>query len=303
MDFHHLKYFVEVADKKSFSKAARTLHISQSAISRTIKALEEELGVVLFMRNAKAVELTDAGTIFLSHAKRVVFMFEHLKTDFENEFKLEQGTVLIGLPPITGAPIFANLLGAFKQEYPQIELDLYEHGSKKVEISVQEGLIDLGIICTQPKEKDFESFFLTQDPMNVIIHRDNILSKEKTIPLKKLANESLVLYRDDFNLHDEIIQDCKKIGFQPKIVFETSQRDLMIQTVVANLGVALLPSHICPNKESNPRVAEQVVVRPLVEPEIMHVLYVIWKRGHYLSHATQLWLDFVRNKTHTISNI
>ena len=122
MDFHHLKYFVEVADKKSFSKAARTLHISQSAISRTIKALEEELGVVLFMRNAKAVELTDAGTIFLSHAKRVVFMFEHLKTDFENEFKLEQGTILIGLPPITGAPIFANLLGAFKQEYPQIEL-------------------------------------------------------------------------------------------------------------------------------------------------------------------------------------
>lgn len=104
MDFHHLKYFVEVADKKSFSKAARTLHISQSAISRTIKALEEELGVVLFMRNAKAVELTDAGTIFLSHAKRVVFMFEHLKTDFENEFKLEQGTVLIGLPPITAPP-------------------------------------------------------------------------------------------------------------------------------------------------------------------------------------------------------
>ena len=103
MDFHHLKYFVEVADKKSFSKAARTLHISQSAISRTIKALEEELGVVLFMRNAKAVELTDAGTIFLSHAKRVVFMFEHLKTDFENEFKLEQGTILLGLPPITGA--------------------------------------------------------------------------------------------------------------------------------------------------------------------------------------------------------
>ena len=285
MDFHHLKYFVEVADKKSFSKAARTLHISQSAISRTIKALEEELGVVLFMRNAKAVELTDAGTIFLSHAKRVVFMFEHLKTDFENEFKLEQGTVLIGLPPITGAPIFANLLGAFKQEYPQIELDLYEHGSKKVEISVQEGLIDLGIVCTQPKEKDFESFFLTQDPMNVIIHRDNILSKEKTIPLKKLANESLVLYRDDFNLHDEIIQHCKKIGFQP------------------NLGVALLPSRLCPTKETNPRVSESVVVRPLVEPEIMHVLYVIWKRGHYLSHAAQLWLDFVRNKARVISNL
>ena len=137
MDFHHLKYFVEVADQKSFSKAARNLHISQSAISRTIKALEDELGVVLFMRNAKSVELTDGGTIFLTHAKRVVFMFEHLKTDFENEFRLEQGSIRIGIPPITDAPIFAQLLGEFKNVYPQIDLELYEQGSKKVEISVQ----------------------------------------------------------------------------------------------------------------------------------------------------------------------
>ena len=75
-------------------------------------------------------------------------------------------------------------------------------------------------------------------------------------------------------------QDCK-IGFQPKIVFETSQRDLMIRRSLPTWGVALLPSRICPNKESNP-AWQQVVVRPLVEPEIMHFLYVIWKRGHYL---------------------
>ena len=168
MDFHHLKYFVEVADQKSFSKAARNLHISQSAISRTIKALEDELGVVLFMRNAKSVELTDGGTIFLTHAKRVVFMFEHLKVDFENEFRLEQGSILIGLPPITDAPIFAQLLGEFKRAYPQIELELYEHGSKKIELSVQEGLIDIGIICTKPNPKEFESFYLTSDPLCVI---------------------------------------------------------------------------------------------------------------------------------------
>ena len=183
MDFHHLKYFVEVADQKSFSKAARNLHISQSAISRTIKALEDELGVVLFMRNAKSVELTDGGTIFLTHAKRVVFMFEHLKVDFENEFRLEQGSILIGLPPITDAPIFAQLLGEFKRAYPQIELELYEHGSKKIELSVQEGLIDIGIICTKPNPKEFESFYLTSDPLCVILPRDNPLAKEKKSPL------------------------------------------------------------------------------------------------------------------------
>jgi DNA-binding transcriptional LysR family regulator len=77
----------------------------------------------------------------------------------------------------------------------------------------------------------------------------------------------------------------------------------MIQTVVANLGVALLPSRLCPNKETNPRLAESIVVRPLVEPEIIHTLYLIWKRGHYLSHAAQLWLDFVRNRTRIINNL
>ena len=291
MDFHHLKYFTEVADKKSFSKAARTLHISQSAISRTIKALEDELGVVLFMRNAKAVELTDAGAIFLTHAKRVVFMFEHLKTDFENEFKLEQGTVLIGLPPITGAPVFANLLGAFKQEYPQIELDLYEHGSKKVGISVQEGLIDLGIVCTQPKEKDFESFFLSDDKMCVVMPKGYPLEERKEIPMKLLADYPLVLYRDDFNLHDDILSNCKKIGFTPKIVFETSQRDLMLQTVSSGLGVAILPSRLCPPNSADGNIA----VRPLTEPKMTHHLYAIWKKGRYLSRAARLWIEFTKD--------
>lgn len=295
MDFHHLKYFVEVADQKSFSKAARNLHISQSAISRTIKALEDELGVVLFMRNAKSVELTDGGTIFLTHAKRVVFMFEHLKTDFENEFRLEQGSIRIGIPPITDAPIFAQLLGEFKKVYPQIELELYEQGSKKVEISVQEGLIDIGIICTKPNPKEFESFYLTSDPLAVILPKGNPLAKEKELRLEQLSEEAFVLHKDDFNLHDEIIKACKHAGFQPHIVFETGQRDLMLQTVSADLAIAMLPSRLCPTDGENTEVGSKVVVRPLV-PEITHTLYVIWKKGHYLSHASRLWLDFVNSK-------
>ena len=258
MDFHHLKYFVEVADQKSFSKAARNLHISQSAISRTIKALEDELGVVLFIRNAKSVEMTDGGTIFLTHAKRVVFMFEHLKIDFENEFRLEQGSVLIGLPPVTDAPIFAQLLGEFKQTYPQIELELYEHGSKKIEISVQEGLIDVGIICTKPNAKEFDSFYLTSDPLSVILPKDNPLAQEDAISLDQLADQSFVLHKDDFNLHDEIVKSCKSVGFQPHIVFETSQRDLMLQTVAAHLAIALLPSRLCPTEDENTKVGTRV---------------------------------------------
>ena len=141
MDYRHLKYFMEVAEEKSFSKAARNLHISQSAISRMIKSLEDELGIILFIRNAKTVEITAPGSIFLNYAKRCLFAFEHLKSDFENEFNLKKDTIQIGLPPITDAHVFAKLLGEFKKTYPQISIELYEDGSKVIETSVQEGRI------------------------------------------------------------------------------------------------------------------------------------------------------------------
>ena len=75
MDYRHLKYFMEVAEEKSFSKAARNLHISQSAISRMIKSLEDELGIILFIRNAKTVEITSPGSSFLNYATRCLFAF------------------------------------------------------------------------------------------------------------------------------------------------------------------------------------------------------------------------------------
>ena len=300
MDYRHLKYFMEVAQQKSFSKAARSLHISQSAISRMIKSLEDEMGVTLFLRNAKTVELTAPGTIFLNYAKRALFVFEHLKSDFENEFNLKQDTVEIGLPPITDAHVFAKLLGEFKKVYPQVAIKLYEHGSKIVESSVQEGVIDVGIICTIPN-KNFESLFLSEDRMCVVMPKGYKLEASDNlqvyIPLCLYFNSGVAChplgklrYRDDFNLHDDILSNCRKIGFTPKIVFETSQRELMLQTVGCGLGVAILPSRLCAVDSRK----NQVSVRPLTEPRMTHHLYAIWKKGRYLSRATRLWIEFTK---------
>ena len=154
---------------------------------------------------------------------------------------------------------------------------------------MQEGIIDVGIICTIPN-KDFESFFLSNDEVCVVMPKDCPLAENKTVPMKLLADYPLVLYRDDFNMHDDILNTCSKIGFAPKVVFETSQRELMIQTVSSGLGVALLPSRLCPkNSEESP-----VVVRRLIEPEMTHHLYAIWKKGRYLSRAARLWIEFTK---------
>ena len=289
MDYRHLRYFAEVAERKSFSRAADEFDISQSAISRMVKALETELGVTLLTRNSKNVELTAAGVIFLNYTKRCLFMFEHLKTDFENEYNLKQDTIEIGLPPLTDAHVFGKLLGEFKKEYPQIEIKLYEHGSKSIEHAVQEGAADVGIICTIPNQ-DFESFFLSRDEMCVAMSAACPLAEKNEVPLKALAEYPLVLYRHDFNLHDEILAACEKVGFTPKIVFETSQCELMLQTVSSGLGVAILPSRLIVGQDGS-----GVVMRPLVEPEMTHRLYAIWKKDRHLPRAAKLWIEFTKD--------
>lgn len=113
MDIRHLKYFIEVAHQKSFSRAAEILHISQSAVSKMIKDLEQEIGLSLFNRRAKCIQLTDTGETLLLKAQEIVGLFENLVLEVESEAKLAKGKVSIGLPPITGATPFAQLLGEF----------------------------------------------------------------------------------------------------------------------------------------------------------------------------------------------
>jgi len=295
MDIRHLEYFVEVARQKSFSKAAMMNHVSQSAISKLIKDLEVELGTPLFNRTSKYVQLTDAGIIFLDQAQQIVVMFHNLTTDFESKIKMEKGTIFIGLPPITSSTIFTELLGEFKKKYPQIEINLSEYGSKKIALAIQGGILDIGIMCIVPDNQHFDSLPFAKDPLCVIVSTQNPISQLPSIKLTSLASESFVLYSEDFSLHDEIINQCKNVGFSPNVIFETSQRELMTQIVTANLGIAFMPSEVCKGLDTN-----RIVSVPLIQPQIIHNMSVVWKKGRFMSHAARLWLQFAENYFATI---
>jgi len=290
IDIRHLEYFVEVARQKSFSKAAIISHVSQSAISKMIKDLEKELGTSLFNRTSKYVQLTDTGLIFLDQAQQVVVMFHNLTIEFENKVKLEKGKISIGLIPITSSTIFAQLLGEFKQKYPQIEIRLSEYGSKKVALAIQDGTLDTGVICIIPDQHYFESLSISNDPLWVIVSSQNPISLLSSIELAALSKQSFILYSQDYSLHDEIINHCKNDGFTPNVIFETSQRELMTQMVAANLGIAFLPSAVCKELDT-----DRIVSVPLTKPEIVQNTSIVWKRGRSMSHAARLWLQFAEN--------
>lgn len=289
MDIRHLKYFLEVARQKSFTRAAETLHVSQSAISKMIKDLEEELGFFLFNRSSKQIQLTDTGETFLLHAQEVVTLFNNLSVEVESAAKLDKGKVVIGLPPITGSTRFAQLLGEFKKKYQQIDIALFEYGSKTIELGIQDGSIDIGIICNIPDSNAYHSFALSNDPLWVIASPEHRISGLSEVGLAELSNEQFVMYRQDFSLHHAIVNNCIAAGFQPNIIFETTQRELMTQLVATNLGVAILPSKTC--AELDPKTIRAI---PLVRPQIHHQMSIIWKKGRHLNRAALLWIEFAR---------
>ena len=294
MDIIHLQYFLAVARYKSFSKAAAASHVSQSVISKLVKNLEQELGITLLNRSSKKVALTDAGAIFLADAENVVTLFRNLISDFEKKCKLPKGKVSIGLPLMTEAVSFAQLLGEFRKNYPEIETNLYEYGSKKIELAIHDELLDVGIICCLPSNPEiYASFSFSHAPLNVVVHPQHSLAKLQEVSLSDLAQESFILSNSDFTLHDEIIKKCNQAGFHPKVVLETSQRELMVQTVAVNLGIALMPKNIC-EKLSH----ELVQTIPLVNPVIVHSMSVIWKKSHPLSYPAKLFLDFTQTYLH-----
>ncbi|MGV3488909.1 MAG: cidABC operon transcriptional activator CidR [Tuberibacillus sp.] len=289
MDIRHLIYFTKVAQLKSFTKAAKALYITQPTISKMVKSIEEETGISLFDRSGKEVTLTDAGEVLYKRAQDIIRSFDRLTLELDELRSLKRGMIRIGLPPMVGSSIFPKVIGRFRDQFPKVNIDLVEDGSKKVESNVDNGELDIGVVLLPIDQELFHSFSLIKEKLMLIVHPHHPLSGRKKVKLIELAEESFIFFSKDFALHGGIIEECVKAGFQPHIIYESSQWDFISEMVAENLGVALLPRPIC--NELDP---ERVKVIELTDPVIPWHLAMIWRKDRYLSFAAREWIRFTQ---------
>ena len=291
MDIRQIEYFAEVAKHLSFTKAAMTLHVSQPSISKAIQNLETELGVPLFYRSPKKLELTDAGHAVLVNAHQVLLAFNNMRSQLTELMELKKGQIRIGIPPIVGAEFFSKLISQYKEQYPFIEILLTEVGTKRIRQKIEHGELDIGLVCsTKSKNEHLNTISFLEDPLQLIVHCDHPLAKKPTVSMNDLAKEPFIIYRNDFILYDRIIEECSKAGFSPIIACETTQKDLFIEMVQAKLGVALLPQKIIEKIPYN-----SVKCIPFKEPPIYLELGITWKNSDYLSFAVREFIDLAHN--------
>ena len=286
MDVHALRTFVEVARRQGFTRASEALHVTQPAISKVVKALEEELGTPLLHRERRRVRLTEAGRIVLERAQGVLDSLRVIEEEVVELAALRRGKLRLGMPPIVGVTFFPPLLAEFHQLHPGISLELREEGSHHIEALVRDRELDVGAVVLPTDEKAFGTMPFVRDELRAVLHPSHPLARRRSLSLRDLADTPFVLYRPEFALHGHILDACRRAGFSPAVVSESSHWDFIVAMVAANIGVALLPQTICLQLDRR-----QVRAVRMSEPIIPWNVALIWRKDRQLPPATRAWLE------------
>lgn len=289
MELRQLEYFMEVTKHLNFTRAAEELCVAQSAISKSIKKLEEELGVLLFNRVDKKVFLTAEGEALLRHARRILEQVRHAREEMEEMRGLEKGEVRIGLPSMIGSYYFPSIILDFKKRYPHLQFKMYEEGTMKVQRMISNGEIDMGVIIQDTIADDLEAVPFLEEEMVVCVPQDHPFAGRKYVTYEEVAREPLVIFREGYFQRELIADAGRKTGVPLDVRFETNQISLLKSLVTKGSGITLFLRMV---------LAEDPNLVPVsLHPPAYLKLAIAWKKHAYLSLANQEFLSFLMERT------
>ena len=290
MDIKHMKYFVEVVDQKGMTNASKHLFIAQPTISKAIKDLEQELDMTLFDRSKRQLVLTDAGSIFYKKCKEILTLYNDVPKEINSLLGLETGHISIGLSAVMNMNQFINILGEFHQKYPNVTYSLVENGGKMIETQLINDEIDIGITTLPVDQSIFHSVTLYQEDLKLVLNKEHHLANEAHVDMSMLKDEDFILFNEDFYLNDKIIENAKNAGFVPNMASQISQWNVIENLVINQLGISILPATIAQ------LLNDDVKIVHLENAHTTWELGVVWKKDKRLSHATNKWIEFLKER-------
>lgn len=289
MEFKQLRSFIEVVRCGGFTHAAQALHISQSAVSKQVAQLEQDVGQPLLERQASQLHLTSAGRVVLERGEALLRQRQALLDELDALNQMGRGELRLGLPMLGSDALFAGLFAEYRRRYPNIAIQLLEGGSLSVEQAVREGELELGGSLT-PSDQGFEYQSFCNEPLDALLPASHELASLESVTLRQLADTPFLLYQRSFVLNDRLLKACQQQGFTPREGGRSGQADFLAALVAAGQGVVLLPRVVA-------RALERpgVVRVPLCSPsDLRWDIAFIWRRGAHLSRAAQAWLALLR---------
>jgi DNA-binding transcriptional LysR family regulator len=285
VELRQLKHFITVVEMGSISAAARQLHLAQPAISASIKKLESDLNTALLHRRDRGVKLTKAGQQFIYHARQILQQTRDAKSAMQALEGLESGEVQIGVPSMLGSYFFPPILMAFKHQYPSLDINVIDSGTRHIRHMLLEGELELGVVAQKDLIPELESHRLIREEMVVCMAEDHPLAELEEISYEEFLEHELVMFRKGYYFHTLIENMSQQVQRKPKIAF-TSNLLPLIKTLIRQ-GYAISPMWKVAIQDD-----DQIITRPFTEPFSID-LCLAWRKDSYMSRANQVFRDFV----------
>lgn len=263
MELRQIKYFVAVAEERSFGRAAKRLHMSQPPLSTQIKGLEQELGVMLLDRSTRRVELTDSGRAFLLRAREILGAVDEAAAEARGAEQGLRGRLEIGFVSSATLSLLPPALRLFRERFAGVELDLRELSSVEQLEALYEGEIRVGLVRLPLRAPGIEFEHVLAEPLVVALPVGHPLEDCEAVPLEAVAELPLIFFQRGLEpgSHEQIVELLGRVGALPKVAQYSVHLQTVIGLVASGIGIAILA-------ESARRMnREGVVYRPLDTPD------------------------------------
>ena len=290
MELRHLRYFIMVAEELNFSRAAERLHMAQPPLSQQIRALELELGVQLFERDKRPLQLTHAGQAFLKQAQLVLTQVEQATLIAQQANRGEVGHLAIGFNSTVTQSVLPAILNLFQTRFPQVQLSLCELDSQTQIQRLGDRTIDCGFLNAPiPSNGDLNFLSVLKEPLIVAIHQEHPLLSHRQIPLKALSQEPFILPPSHLGqgFYHEVLNLCQDNGFIPTVVQQARWLQTALGLVAGRIGVALVPA-------SMQNLQRTGVVYKDIQPTFEIETLAVW-RSHNPSPVLREFIQAIRH--------
>ena len=289
MTLNQIYYFQTVARYENYRKAAEELYISQPSLSRSIASLESELGVLLFEKNGRGVNLTKGGKLFLEYADRIIDECEIAKNKMK-EMASDGGKIDIGYVfPLTSHYIPHNVRDFLnKKENKNVTFNFFQNHTSAIAKKVRSGELDVGFGGYIDKE-EFEFFPVLSEEMVLITPKGHELESHKKVSIQELRNYPVIGYDRESWLGNYTKQLYRRLAFQPNIVVECPDEHSIVALVSEDFGVALVPAI----EEIN---ENRVNIHRFDDIELMHHTFMFWMRDRYQLPAVERFIEYMKQK-------
>lgn len=275
MNIRDLKYLVAVAETQHFGKAADMCFVSQPTLSMQLKKLEEELNVQLFERTSKKVIITDIGKELVEKARRVLAEIDELKQSAQMAQDPFSGQIRLGIIPTMGPYLLPRLLSKVHDQYPNLELVLYEDKTEVITDKLKRGELDAIILALPIDDDGFATESLFVEDFYAAVPKSHKLAKKKSLFIDDLKDENLLLLGEGHCFRDQALEACRFSGAHLKSGFQATSLETLKHMVAAGAGVTLFPKMMVDTLPKN----IDLVILPFSDPQPSRQVGMLWRES------------------------